>query len=155
LSTYRIVIECCVAANQSEQALQVLQSCIAATAASNQQPPTTYAFELVVLSLCRNRQWRRARTLLDDMERLDVPRNLAIYNALLQACQRAQEKAAAQQLLTRLERREPHSLQPNVRSYNAVMAVCATTLHWTEAINILDRIHRAPGVEPDLYSYTK
>ena len=159
-STYRIVIECCVAANQSEQALQVLQSCMTRT-----HPPTPYAFELVVVSLGRNRQWRRARPLLDDMERLGVPRSLAVYNALLQACQRAGEVAAAKQLLTRLEQQQqqrhqqgesPDSVvRPNVRSYNAVLALCAATSHWNDALDILDRIHRAPGVEPDVYSYTK
>jgi len=151
LSTYRTVIECCVAAHQAEPALQVLQSCITTSNLS----PTTYSFELVIVALCRIRQWRRARHLLDQMEALGVPRNLPMYHALLQASSRAKEVAAAKQLLVRLERREPPSLVPTTLCYNAVLSVCAATSHWRDALQLLDQLHRKPGVEPDVYSYTK
>jgi len=172
LSTYRTVIECCVAANQAEQAAQVLQSCISSNnkqqheqevLAAAPSPPTMtlYAplFELVIVALCRKLQWRRSLALLDQMDTLHVPTNVPMYNAILTACSKANEVGAAKSLLVRMTRRDRNPqlnrIQPTVISYNAVMAVCARNAQWRDALRILDQVHRAPGIEPDVYTYTK
>ena len=174
ISTYRTVMECCVAANQAEQAAQVLQSCISSNnkqhheqepqlLAAAPSPPTTtlYAplFELVIVALCRKLQWRRSLALLDQMNALQAPTNLPIYNAILTACSKANEVGAAKSLLVRMTRRDRNPqlnrIQPTVISYNAVLAVCARNAQWRDALRILDQVHRAPGIEPDVYTYTK
>ena len=43
---------------------------------------------------------------------------------------------------------------PPVISYNTVLAAAASTSRWRDALSILDECHRAPGVEPDIYTYT-
>jgi pentatricopeptide repeat domain-containing protein 1 len=149
LSTYRIVIECCVNANQAEQALQVLQSCLT----RSHLTPTPYSFELVILALTRTLQWRRALRLLDSMYEYNVPRNLQIYNAILSALSKAREPEQAKTLLVQMRKRD--GIAPDIVSFNSALAACANTPHrWRDALSILDQAHRQPGVTPDLYSYT-
>jgi pentatricopeptide repeat protein len=148
LSTYRTVIECCVVANEAEQAVQVLQSCI-----KSGLTPTAFAFELVVGALTKKLQWRRALQLLNVMEELQVPRNVAIYNLILTACAKAKEADQAKALLQRMRRRD--GLVPNIISYNSVLSSCASTSRWRDALAVLDLVHREPGVTPDVYTYTK
>jgi pentatricopeptide repeat protein len=148
LSTYRTVIECCVAANEAEQAVQVLQSCI-----KSGLTPTAFAFELVIGALTKKLQWRRALQLLDVMDELQVPRNVAMYNLILTACAKAKEADQTKALLQRMRRRD--GLVPNIISYNSVLSACASTSRWRDALAVLDLVHREPGVTPDVYTYTK
>lgn len=148
LSTYRTVVECCVASNQAELAVQVLQSCVA-----NGLTPTPYAFELVIGALSKKTQWRRALQLLDLMETLSVPRSLQIYNFVLTSCAKAREAVQAKALLQRMRRRD--GIAPNIISYNSVVSACASTSRWRDALAVLDQVHRAPSVTPDVYTYTK
>lgn len=148
LSTYRTVIECCVASNQAEQAVQVLQSCV-----NTGLTPTLYAFELVIGALSKKLQWRRALQLVDLMEELGVPRTLQIYNFILTSCAKAREAVPAKAVLVRMRQRD--AIAPNIISYNSVLSVCASTSRWKDALTILDRAHREPGVTPDVYTYTK
>lgn len=148
LSTYRTVIECCVASNEAEQAAQVLRSCVGSGVT-----PTPYAFELVIGALSKKLQWRRALQLLDLMEELGVPRTLQIYNFVLTSCAKAREAVQAKAVLQRMRRRD--GIAPNIISYNSVMSACASTSRWRDALAVLDLAHREPGVTPDVYTYTK
>ena len=146
LSSYRIVIECCVAGNQPEQAFQVLQSCIAKGLV-----PTIYSFELVVSALGKRGQWRRVRQLVDLMKiRLGMTPSVQIYNSLLQSCSRAKEYIVAKQVLGEMRK----DAVPDVRSFNAVISACANAGQWKDALQVLDQCHREPSVQPDIYSYT-
>ena len=147
LSTYRIVIECCAASQQTEQAVQVLQSCV-----KHGLTPTVYSFELVISTLSKKLQWRRALQLLDMMDELNVPKTLVCYNSVLSAMSRAREVVQAKNLLVRM-RKNPH-VQPNIISYNTVLAATASTSRWKDALSILDQCHREPLVTPDIYTYT-
>jgi pentatricopeptide repeat protein len=149
LSTYRIAIECCVASNQAEQAVQVLQSCVERSGLT----PTPYAFELVIGALSKKLQWRRAVQLLDLMEELGIPRTLQIYNFVLTSCAKAREAVQAKAILVRMRRRD--GIAPNILSYNSVMSACASSSRWRDALAVLDQAHREPGVTPDVYTYTK
>jgi pentatricopeptide repeat protein len=148
LSTYRTVIECCVAANQANQAALVLKSCT-----NRGLIATSYSFELVIAALAKNLQWRQAVQLIDLMEELNVPRTLKIYNFLLASCSKAREAVPAKSLLQRMKRRD--RIAPNVVSYNSVLFACASTSQWRDALSILDQAHREPGVTPDICTYTK
>ena len=149
ISTYRIVIECCVQAQQAEQAVQVLRACVQRA----KLIPTAYAFELVVTALTRKLQWRRAVQVLEWMDDWNVPKTLVVYNAILTACAKAREVVPAKNLLVQMEKRD--GIAPDIISYNAVVSACAShARHWSDALRVLDQCHRAPGVTPDIYTYT-
>lgn len=151
LSTYRLVVEACVAAGQVEPACQVLRSCL-----ERNISPTSHVYELVIAALSRKQQWRRALQLLDQMEgsrgwgNTTVVPTLACYNAILAALAKAREPVPALQLLARL-RRHPN-LQPDIYSYNSALAAAAgSPRHWSDALKVLDQCQRHPGVTPDIY----
>jgi pentatricopeptide repeat protein len=146
LTTYRLVIECCVASRQAEQAVQVLQSCV-----KRGLVPTVYSFELVVSALSKKLQWRRAVQLLDLMDDLKIKKTLMIYNTILSALAKAGEVVQANNLLVQMRKSD---IQPTIKSYNSVMSACASTSRWKDALSVLDQCHRAPGVSPDIYTYT-
>lgn len=148
LSTYRTVIECCVVADEAEQAVQVLQSCVTAGLV-----PTFFAFELVIGALTKKLQWRRALQMLDLMEELGVPRSLQVYNFVLASCAKAREAVPAKALLQRMRRID--GISPNIISFNSVLSACASASQWRDALAVLDSAHREPGVTPDIYTYTK
>ena len=171
LSTYRTVIECCVAANQGDVAYRVLKSYIqqgrqlpspippqAEGSSSSSMPmPTSYLFEMVIVTLSKStQQWRRAVQLLDNMLEWNVPRTLLIYNSILIACSKAREPIAAKSLLQRMKRYDHPHIKPNIISYNtAIAACCATHQYWRDALTIFDQMQREPGVTPDICTYTK
>jgi pentatricopeptide repeat protein len=146
LSTYRFVLESCVASDQPTQAVQVLQSCI-----HHGLVPTLYSFELVIGALAQKMQWRRALQLVELMRQIDVSPNLVVYNAVLSACSKAKEFLPARRLLHQMRR---EGVQPSIRSFNAVIAACASAGQWQDAIQVLDQCHREPGIQPDIYTYT-
>jgi pentatricopeptide repeat domain-containing protein 1 len=147
LSTYRTVIECCVASNQAEQAVQVLQSCV-----RRGLTPTVFAFELVVSALSKKLQWRRALQLLELMDQLDVPKTLSMYNAILAATGKGREPVQAKNILRHMRK---NGIQPDIISFNSVLSAYASTRRWKDALAVLDEIYREPGVSPDVYTYTK
>ena len=148
LSTYTAVIECCLAANQPEQALKVLQ----ASVLRRQLVPTVGTFESMVVAFSQKLRWRRALQVVQLMDEHKVPKTLHMYNALLTACAKAKEVVQAKNLLVQM--RQKHGITPNIRSYNSVLAACASTSRWKDALTVLDQCYREPGVEPDIYTYT-
>jgi pentatricopeptide repeat protein len=162
LSTYRTVIECCVAANQGDAAFRVLKSYIQKNGrrpqhGSTMPMPTSYIFEMVIAAQSKStQQWRQAVQLLDNMFELGVPRTLLIYNSLLIACSKAREPIAAKSLLQRMKRYDHPQIKPNIISYNtAIAACCMNHQHWRDALTIFDQMQREPGVTPDICTYTK
>lgn len=164
LSTYRTVIECCVAANQGDVAFRVLKSYIQQNGrqpphqhGSTMPMPTSYIFEMVIVALSKStQQWRRAVQLLDNMFELDIPRTLLIYNSILIACSKAREPIAAKSLLQRMKRYDHPQIKPNIISYNtAIAACCVNNQYWRDALTIFDQMQREPGVTPDICTYTK
>jgi len=146
LSTYRLVIETCAAANQAEQAFQALMSVI------QQGPtPTSYTFELVISALSKKLQWRRALQLLDMMNEMDVRASVRTYNLIISACAKSGELRAAQNLLRKMRK---DGVKPDIFSFNSVLTACASSSRWKDALTVLDQCHREPGVEPDIISYT-
>jgi pentatricopeptide repeat protein len=111
VSTYREVIECCVAANQVEQAVQILVSM-----EKRGIKPTVYTFELVVSALARRLQWRRALQLLDLMDKCDVHKSAQTYNALISACARGKEIGIAKNLISRMKK---EGILPSLTAYNS------------------------------------
>jgi pentatricopeptide repeat protein len=111
LSTYREVIECCVAANKVEQAVQVLFSMT-----NRGIKPTAFTFELVISALSKKRQWRRSYQLLDMMDELGIPKNALAYNSIISACARAKEVGMAKNLLARMRK---EGIKPTVVTYNS------------------------------------
>lgn len=111
LASYREVIECCVAANKIEQALQLILSM-----PTKGSTPTVYTFELVISALSKKLQWRRAVQLLDLMDELNVPKTVLTYNTIINACSRAKEVGMAKQLLTRMKRM---GIKPSIVTYNS------------------------------------
>jgi pentatricopeptide repeat protein len=89
--------------------------------------------------------------LLDVMDELHIPKTLLIYNTLLTACSKAREVVQAKNLLVQMRK---NGIPPNIMSYNSVMSACASTSRWKDALAVLDQCHRAPGVAPDVYTYT-
>lgn len=110
-TTYRQVIECCVAADKAEQAVQILTSMT-----DKKIRATVYIFELVISALSKKLQWRRALQLLDTMEEHDVPRTVLTYNTIISACARAKEVGMAKSLLTRMRK---EGIQPTIVTYNS------------------------------------
>ena len=111
LVTYREVIECCVAANRAEQAVQVLLSMT-----DRGVTPTVYAFELVISSLSKKLQWRRALQLLDLMEAYKVQKTVLTYNTVISAMAKAKEVAMAKNLLSRMRK---EGIKPSIVTYNS------------------------------------
>lgn len=111
LSSYREVIECCVAANKVDQALQLILAMPALGIT-----PTVYTFELVISALSKKLQWRRALQLLDLMDKLGVTKTVLTYNTIISACSRAKEVSMAKQLLTRMKRT---GIKPSIITYNS------------------------------------
>jgi len=146
VSTYRYVIEACVGSAQPEQAAQVLQSCI-----DQGLTPTLFSFELLIVAFSKKLNWRRAMRLLDMMDDLKVPKTVVCCNSVLSALSRAREVVHANNLLAKMRK---GGIEPDIRSYNAVLAAAASTGRWKDALSVLDQCHRAPGVTPDIYTYT-
>ena len=146
LSTYSIVIECCLYCNQAERAAQLLVEC-------NRQgvTPTVQLCVQVTNGLSRRLQWRKAMQIVDMMEGLKLPRTLGQYNSLLMAMSKSGESVQAKNLLQRLKR---ESIQPNTISYNSVIAACANPRNWKDALIVFDQCLREPGVPADIYTYT-
>lgn len=158
LPSYRLVIECCVASNQSEQAAQVLQACIRHQPVQDMdrsdKTMLIHMFEVVMGALSRKLQWRRAVQLLDVLENdLHLPATMTAYNSLLTACSKAREVVQCKNLLVRM-RKPPSQLKPNIKAFNSVMACCANANRWKDALSVFDQCHREPGVTPDIYTYT-
>ena len=150
ISTYRLVMECCVKAQQSDAAVQVLLSAV------NQYnvTPSLYSFELVVGLLCDKGRWRQALQLFNLMDELSIRKTVQIGNSVLIAMSRAGEVAQARHLLHRMSKKGSR-MQPNVISYNCIISACANTPgRWKEALKVFDLCVRAPGVRPDIYTYT-
>jgi pentatricopeptide repeat protein len=146
VDTYKAVVECCLAAGESEQAVQVLQSCI-----RRGLVPTVSSFELVIQALTKRLQWRRALFVMEELMEDRVPKTLSMYNAILAACAKAKEVLQAKNLLVQMRKQ---GIRPNILSYNAVLAACASSRRWNDALAVLDQCHREPGVSPDIYTYT-
>jgi pentatricopeptide repeat protein len=91
--TYREVIECCVSANQAEQAVQVLYSM-----KDRGVTPTSYACELVIGGLAKKLLWRRGLQVLELMTELNIPKTVITYNTIISACAQAQEVGMAKSL---------------------------------------------------------
>jgi pentatricopeptide repeat protein len=147
LSTYSSVLECCLGANQPEQAVQVLQASL-----GRGLVPAVSFFEHVIQALCLKLQWRRALQIVQLMDDHNVTKTLQLYNALLTSCARSKEVVQAKHLLVQM--RQKHGITPNIRSYNAVLSACASSSRWKEALAVLDQCHLEPGVQPDIYTYT-
>ena len=143
---YREVIECCVGANQAEQAAQVLYSM-----KDRGVVPTTYACELVIGGLAKKLQWRRGLQLLELMTELNIPKTVITYNTVISACARAQEVGMAKSLLARMQK---DGIRPDEVSFNSVIGACASTARWKDALSLLDQCYREPGVTPNIYIYT-
>ena len=111
LSSYREVIECCVAADKIDQALQLILSMPAKGIT-----PTVYSFELIISALSKKLQWRRAVQLLDLMDGLNVTKTVLTYNTIIGACSRAKEVSMAKQLFTRMKRT---GVEPSIVTYNS------------------------------------
>jgi len=111
LATYREVIECCVAANQAEQAVQILLSIT-----DSGITPTVYTFELVISALSKKLQWRRALQLLDLMKAKEVQTTVLTYNTIISACARAREVGMAKNLLSRMRK---EGIKPSIVTYNS------------------------------------
>jgi pentatricopeptide repeat protein len=111
LSTYREVIECCVGANQVEQAVQMLLSM-----EKRGIRPTAYTFELVISALAKKLQWRRALQLLDLMDKWGVHKSAQTYNALISACARGKETGIAKNLVSRMKK---DGILPSLSTYNS------------------------------------
>lgn len=109
--TYRETVQCCVAANRAEQAVQVLTSMI-----DQKIKPTVYTFELVISSLSQKLSWRRALQLLDMMGELGVPKTIVVYNTIISSCARAKEVGMAKNLLSRMRK---ENIQPTIVTYNS------------------------------------
>ena len=164
LSTYRTVIECCVAANQANVAYQVLKSYLqqderrrrssspAGEHLATSTSSSSYLFEMVIVALSKQTQWRRAVQLLDHMCECQIPRTLVLYNSILIACSKAREPVAAKSLYQRLKRDD--LVRPNIISYNTAIAACGHDF-WRDALLIFDEMQREPGVTPDICTYTK
>lgn len=114
VSTYRLVIETCVNAEQPDAAVRVLKSAVRCGIT-----PSLYSFELVIGLLCSDHNnahnaagdnslpyerndWRQALQLLDWTDQLSVPKTLPICNAVLVAMSRAGEVAQAKNLLNKM-----------------------------------------------------
>lgn len=172
LSSYRAVIETCVAAHQAEQAFQILTNMpskgfkvrfllisvllnvlvvVGLTYLYRHSQPTVFSFELVISALARTRAWRRAMQLLDLMDELEIPKTVVTYNTVISACAKAGEVGTAKNLLSKMRKQ---GVKPNVISFNSVMTACASTSQWKDALTILDQCHREPGVQPDIITYT-
>lgn len=146
LSTYLEVIECCVAANKVDQALQLIKSMI-----DRGNTPSVDTFELVISALSRNLQWRRAKELLNLMDKLDVPKTVLTYNTIISACCKSKEAGVAKGLLTQMKR---EGVKPSIVSYNSVLSVCAGANRWRDSMAVLDQLNRDPNCTPDIYTYT-
>lgn len=138
---HRLVLECCVEHNHVEPAITILDT----------HKMTTHDYEVVVIALCRKRQWRRALKLLDAMQDRNIRRSIRIYNPILTAASKAKETVATKVLLNRMKDDVP----PDILSYNAALSACANQKYWRDALKLFDQAHRAPGVTPDIYTYTK
>lgn len=146
LSTYRLAIETCAAANQAEQAFQALMSAI-----NQELTPTSFTFELVISALSKKLQWRRALQLLDMMNEMNVRVSRRTYNLIISACAKSGELRNAQNLLRKMRK---DGVKPDIFSFNSVLTACASSSRWKDALTVLDQCHREPGVEPDIISYT-
>lgn len=147
LATYHAVIECCAISDEADQAVQLLYSM-----RDRGLKPRTSTFQIVLSMLSRRLQWRRALTLLDVMEEMDVTRTVINYNTVISACARAREVGTAKNLLSRMKTRD--KIAPDVISYNSVIGACAGTARWKDALDVLDQCYREPGVTPNIYTYT-
>jgi pentatricopeptide repeat protein len=143
---YREVIECCIAANQAEQAAQVLYSM-----RDRGVKPSSYACELVIGGLAKKLQWRRGLQLLELMTEMNIPKTVITYNTIISACARAQEVGMAKSLLARMQN---EGIRPDEVSFNSVIGACASTARWKDALSLLDQCYREPGVTPNIYIYT-
>jgi pentatricopeptide repeat protein len=149
LATYHAVIECCLAAQQTDQAVQIL---LEIPRSASKLIPKTSTFQIVLTALSKKLQWRKALQLLDTMVELNVPRTVVTYNTIISACARAREVGMAKNLLSRM--RTQDGLRPDEISYNSVIGACANTARWKEALALLDKCYREPGVTPNIYIYT-
>ena len=111
LSTYREVIECCVAANKVDQALQLILSMT-----DRGITPTVYTFELLISALSKKLQWRRALQLLDLMGEFNVTKTVLTYNTIISACSRAKEVGQTKNLLMRMKK---EGIKPSIVTYNS------------------------------------
>jgi len=146
VSTYRIVIETCLQAQQTEQAFQTLLSMT-----KRGLTPTAYAFEIVAAALANKLQWRRALQLLELMDEMEIQKTVVTYNIVISACAKAGEVGTANNLLRRMRKA---GVQPNIISFNSVMSACVRTSRWKEALLIFDQCQREPGVNPDIITFT-
>jgi pentatricopeptide repeat protein len=148
VSTYRIVIECCIISNQADVAVQLLQSCV-----QYGMVPSTHTFEIIISVLAKKLQWRRSIQLLDIMDQFNVSKTVQLYNAIISSCSKAKESIQARNLLSRMTTKD--KIRPNIVSYNSVISACASNNDWKNALAVFDLVHREPGVTPDVYTYTK
>ena len=182
LSTYRTVIECCLAANQVEQAYQVLNTMtekgIKVRFLLNMAVVMSVVFIIAVLifktvSLLLVGRMKYQPTVYSfelvikalsqklqwrrAIQLLDSMEELGIPKTLEEYNSVISACARAREVGTAknlLVRMRKEGIRPNVRSYNSVISACASTSRWKDALTMLDQCHREPGVTPDIYTYT-
>jgi pentatricopeptide repeat domain-containing protein 1 len=146
---YQRVIEACAHAGEAEPAYHSLLSCL-----QKGLSPSVDAYELVISSLSKRLQWRRAMQVLERMRDTNRLPTLTSFNCILTAMSKAREAGPALSLLSTMKQRYP-TIQPNIYTYNNVLAATASNSRYSkQALQVFDQCQRQPGLTPDVYSFS-
>ena len=149
LSSYHTVMSTLISANQSEKALEMLQS----TSKKDIVPLTLETFEIAISMLQKRpkNNWRHCCKILEMMENLRIRPSTVIYNKVVSSCVKARELKSAMDILSNMKKR---GNSPDTVTYNTLIAACASSKKWKEALRLFDEIQIQPGIDPDVITYT-
>ena len=167
-TAYRIVIECCLQANQVDRAYALLLETLRPNANKSDAitTPTYYTFEMVVNALCGNsqyhgrshrrqrppNQWRKALALVQEMQKLKLRNTLTICNPILISMCRSGQVSEAKSFLYTMTTK--WKIRPNILSYNTLMNAMMNAGLWQDTLHQMDTVIRSFYTKPDIYTYT-
>ncbi|KAL7565605.1 hypothetical protein ACA910_018967 [Epithemia clementina (nom. ined.)] len=120
--------------------------------------PTIQIQNAVLMALCRAGELAQAKHLLHRMSRslFLSAKNNKNNNNNNKNNKKPRQPPTPQLQQQSNKTKTPTTLQPpNVLSYNVLISACANTPgRWKEALQWFDACLRAPGIQPDIYTYT-
>jgi pentatricopeptide repeat domain-containing protein 1 len=107
-------------------------------------------FNLAISACGRNKNWRKAVSLLNEMIEQNIKPSPVSYNAVISACGAGKQWEEA---LKTFRRMSDAGLQPNLISYSAMMSACTGSGQWLQALQIFDEM-LSSTVEPNEVTFT-
>lgn len=111
--------------------------------------PDVVCFSAAIRACGRAGQWRRALSVMADMERRGVAPNSHTFSAAISACAQGGHWQPA---LALLERMPLLGVPPNLYCFNSAIAACEKGAEWQRALELLERME-LQGVRPDAFSF--